>query len=199
MFDICKCPEACKIQAGAKIGIQMIIDIDDNAATVDDGVYFAARPNRQPLNNIYFDIFQAELADNDCTVDNGFAFCEKDATGRPAKDPTTGKVLPMGLGDVYRDQNGRLTPYWSSDTNHDNDLIARSFGGIQYYTSYTEIKKNERDYYEIKMGGLGQPLGGPVNGAIPPNNRVVALQSNPNTGDYYVYRERYREKLSSVD
>jgi hypothetical protein len=177
MFDICKCPEACKIEAGAKIGIQMIIDIDDNAATVDDGVYFAARPNRESLKNIYFDIRQTQLADNDCTVDNGLAFCQKDATGRAGG-------YPMGLGNVYRDQSGRLTPYSASDANPDDDLIARSFGGIKYYRSYVEKKKNERNYYEIAMGSEGQPLGGPVNGEIPAINRVVALQSDPNTGDY---------------
>ncbi len=60
LFDVCKCPEACVVAPGTRVGIEMIIDADGNFDTHDDGVYFAD----PDLDKVYFDINQVDLADN---------------------------------------------------------------------------------------------------------------------------------------
>ncbi|MCP4349430.1 MAG: hypothetical protein GY795_28450 [Desulfobacterales bacterium] len=77
LFDVCQCPEACVVAEGAQIGIEMIIDADGNYDTVDDGVYFAD----PDLNEVYFNIIQQELPDNQYVWNN--RPCDEDTMGRP--------------------------------------------------------------------------------------------------------------------
>lgn len=167
IFDVCACPDSCEIKPGTKVGVQMIIDVDGNLATVDDGVYFAD----PDLDRIRFDIFPDRV--NGTQLQQNLP-CQKTG-GLP-------NVKAMRTGNLYYDVFGNPTPYVANADPDRTVQEVRSFKSIVYYRSYTE-SNNAKGLYEITFSQPGTPLAGPLNTSVPANNRVVALQSQLD-GDY---------------
>jgi len=146
LFDVCNCPEVCKVAPGTLMGIQMIIETP--------GVYFAD----DTMNTIYFDI--RERRENFCRRNND--------DGLPLDTEMQEAVVFYNAAD-YRVAYQRDTVNGGRE-----DYEIRNFGDIVYYRN-------------ADFTNPGTPMPGAVTGAIPAENRVVALQSVAETD--YMFNE----------
>jgi hypothetical protein len=161
IFDVCSCQEACKVELGTKMGVQMIIgtvDANGNFDNRDIGVYFA----NPEMDTVHFDIRDQETD-----------FCNKDDIHQPA-------ITAMRSVPVYYDADGFRQATAAGAAVVDDAI--RNFGEIRYYRNYSELT-NSKGLFETRFTNEGTPLAGELLGAIPTANRVRALQSRAET-DY---------------
>lgn len=154
IFDVCSCDEACNIEPGAKMGIQMYI--------MTEGVYFAD----PGMNTIYFDMYPSI---ND--------ICAKNSLAQPT-------VTTMFEAPYFRDADDQEIPgQVDSRGNLLTDPAGwevRNFGRVEYYWDVTDQDNSKGKFVSTpynKYGAQEAPLGDAQEGAVPNVNRVRALQS----------------------
>lgn len=164
VFDVCWCPEACYIDEGTFIGVQMIIDADNNWSTTDDGVYFADAPTIHtlapdtPVNNdyegrptVYFSLHE-----------NKANLCKEEL------------IDSMQAAPIYLTVGNDIIPYKNEAAQ--TKFQIRNFGPVYFYRSYSDdiTRISQKDYFITRPSNLGIPK--PV-GIIQDQNRVTVLQS----------------------
>lgn len=169
-FDVCTCDEACKVEIGSKIGIQMYIKTS--------GVYFADpdlieagnEADRLGMPTVHFGIYKDYRPP-----------CATNASAQPTV--TMMEDSPYFL-DSAGDRVGRPT-----STSDAGTWVVRNFGPVEYYTKLTEVTNTKGMFESTATHQYTNeaPLSGQHTGAVPARNRVVALQSFEETD--YVFNE----------
>jgi hypothetical protein len=172
LFDLCWCPEACLINQGTYMGVQMIIDADGDWTTVDDGVYFADAPR---------------LVTFDTQTD-------ADPSGIPVNPEYENQ--PTVYFELGEDQgNLCAAPFMTRSRvflNNSNDRVAyeiegvpantkwqiRNFGPVSFYRGYQDriTRIGQTDYFVTAPLNQGTPVATDTI-SIADANRVTVLQS----------------------
>jgi hypothetical protein len=154
VFDVCSCADACNIEPGLKMGIQMYIETE--------GVYFAD----PDMDTIHFDMF-ASINET----------CAKNSLAQPT-------ITTMAEAPYFRDENDQEIPGEADSNGNvlttTTGWEVRNFGRIEYYWGVTDgdnVKGKFESTPYHKYGTTEAPMAGASAGAVPNVNRVRVLQS----------------------
>lgn len=159
-FDVCTCDEACEVETGSKMGIEMYIKTA--------GVYFADpdlilegnEADRVGKPTVHFGIYQDYRPQ-----------CATNANGQPT-------VTTINEAPYFLDAAGKRVGE-PVNANDAGTWVVRNFGPVEYYTKLTEAT-NDKGMFESKAVHQytnEAPLAGQHTGAVPARNRVTVLQS----------------------
>jgi len=112
-INICECQDACQIEPGGKVGLQMVLKVNGENATLTDGVYWARDPNIQADNAIHFEAYSSTEFKEECKI------MHPATGGRSFKDIryyttlTEGKVVgtDQGVGRISYVLGDERQPY----------------------------------------------------------------------------------------
>ncbi len=118
-INICECQDACEIEVGKQVGIQMVIKLDGKNAGVNDGVYWAEDPDLKfgGSRRIKFRAFTSkEYAEGidgikPCYLDFGDDRFFGDIQYYQSLDFQGAKGTDQGIGRAIYKVNGPVEPY----------------------------------------------------------------------------------------